>query len=142
MARINVHRRLDPDFGDAPESARYAMSSHQEFPGKNSRRPNSILNAAHGSRRWRWVDALRQDLQFAARTLRKQPAFLAVAVLSLGFGIGATTTMFSVIEALDLRRLPFRDVDRLIAPQLVRKASDPFCPSCREAPFSAVFEVW
>src|SRR5688572_7279511 len=93
--------------------------------------PASPASRLRGRRPIQLVDALRhlrQDLRFAVRTLRKQPAYLAVAVLSLGFGTGAATTMFSVVEALDIRRLPFRDTDRLVALQLVRNAADPLCP--------------
>ena len=61
-----------------------------------------------------WVDRLERDFRYAIRTLRRNPGFTAVAVLSLGFGIGATTTAFSVIDALDFRPLPFADADRLV----------------------------
>lgn len=54
------------------------------------------------------------DLKFALRQLLKNPAFTAVAVLTLGLGIGACTAMFSVAHAVLLRRLPFRDPARLV----------------------------
>lgn len=61
-----------------------------------------------------WLDHLRQDLRYTIRTLRRNPVFACIAVLSLGFGVGATTTMFSVIDALDFRALPFSHADRLV----------------------------
>ena len=61
------------------------------------------------------TDTLLNDLRFAVRTLRKSPAFTAVVVLSLALGIGATSTIFSALNPIVLRPLPFTDPDRLVA---------------------------
>jgi putative ABC transport system permease protein len=55
-----------------------------------------------------------QDLRFTARGLRKSPGFTAVVVLILAMGIGATTAIFSLVEGILLRPLPFHDADRLV----------------------------
>jgi predicted permease len=55
-----------------------------------------------------------QDLRYSSRTLRRDAAFCAVAVLILGLGIGANTTIFSVVNAVLIRSLPFRDPGRLV----------------------------
>ncbi len=60
------------------------------------------------------MESFVQDLRFAFRTLAKSPAFLTVAVLSLGLGIGANTAIFSLINAAMLRSLPVSHPDRLV----------------------------
>jgi len=61
-----------------------------------------------------WMETFVQDLKFALRSLRKNPGFSAVAILTLGLGIGAATAIFSVADGVILEPLPYGDPDEIV----------------------------
>lgn len=80
------------------------------------------LSAEHRERRMRFsefLDSVTQDVRYAARGLVRRPAFTALAVATLAIGVGATTAIFSAVNALLLRPLPFPDPDALVKVTLV-----------------------
>lgn len=68
----------------------------------------------HESRRTLWWDDFRRDSLYGLRALRKSPGFASVAIATLALGIGANSAVFSVIQAVLLRPLPFREPDRIV----------------------------
>jgi len=72
------------------------------------------------------MDHFWQDLRHGLRTMRAHPGFTAVAVLTIALGIAANTAIFSAVNALLLRPLPVRDVDRLVFGMALREGTDPF----------------
>jgi putative ABC transport system permease protein len=70
----------------------------------------------------RWAEAFAQDVRYGVRTLKKNSAFATLAILTLGLGIGANTAIFSVINGVLLKPLPYANGDRLV---LIRQSAPP-----------------
>jgi putative ABC transport system permease protein len=106
-AHIDFEIQENIEAGMPPEEARLAAM----------RKFGNVLLARERSREiwgWLWAERLWQDIRYALRGFGRNPGFAAVAVSVLALGIGATTTIFPIVDGILLRRLPFPDPGRLV----------------------------
>jgi hypothetical protein len=98
------------------EELKREMEAHREMMVEPPRFGNSLRlrEEARDVWGWNWLDDLLQDLRYAFRMMRKAPTFTAVVVLTLALGIGANTTIFSLIDTIMWRMLPVKDPEGLL----------------------------
>lgn len=133
-------RRSSPDEAmrlTLDELAAEGLLAHAVRAARRSPPPEAVpLGAASG----RGVGVLRGDFRYALRMLRRNPVFTIAVMLTLSLGIGASTAIFTVVDAVLLRSLPFADADRLVQ---VWEDTDRYDFPTHDLPTSpANFEDW
>jgi putative ABC transport system permease protein len=118
-------RQLEAELAEEIESHRAMTEARLQASGfsaadarARSRRALGNVTLAREEARsvwiWPWLDGVRQDTAYAVRALRKNPGFTAAVMLVTSLGVGATTSVFTLIDALVLRSLPVRAPEQLV----------------------------
>jgi hypothetical protein len=105
---IEEETRENIDRGMAPDEARWAAL----------RKFGNVLRVQEDTREvWQfvWLEQLFQDVRYGLRVLHRNPAFGAIVILTLALGIGVNTAVFSVVNSVLLRPLPYPNANRLVA---------------------------
>ena len=110
---------------EAEEQQATGLSPHEAARAAHLALGNSVIIEEDVRAAWgfQWLESLSQDLRYGLRQLRRNPGFATVVVLTLALGIGANTAIFSIVDAVFLRPLPFPHADRIF---LVRRTGNQF----------------
>ena len=108
--RGHLHERIDELVSGGVPPGDAARQAHREFGSLTL-----IEEQARDVWKFRWLEDLVADVRFALRQLRKSPVFAVTGGLTLALGIGANTVVFSVVNAVMLRALPFPEPERLVS---------------------------
>jgi len=124
--RSRLMRELDEEMALHLELRRERLETSTDDPALAARRRfgnvGRLREESVDAWGWRWLDQLAQDVRFGYRSLVRTPVFTATAIVTLALGIGATTAIFTLVNGVLLRSLPFADPHQLVQVY----ATDPF----------------
>jgi predicted permease len=112
--QFHIERATDANIDAGMKPAEARRQALIEFGGVERTREQ-----CHEQRPWRWLETLGQDVRYAVRGFRRNPVFTITVIATLAVGIGATTAVFSVVDRILFRPLPYAHDDRLVSVGLV-----------------------
>lgn len=130
---LDLEAEEQRDRGLSPEDSGYAA---RRALGNQAR----IREDVRALSPWAALDDAAQDLRYGLRLLKKDPSFAIVAALTLALGVGAATAIFSVVDAVLLRPLPYADADRLA--MVWENVNLPVYKNAQNAPAPGNFRDW
>lgn len=108
--RLHLQLQTERNVAAGMSEAEARHAAEREFGNAGA-----ILQTAREQRGWRGLEELAADLRFAVRMLRKHPGFTVAAVLTLAFGIGFVTTLYTMINGVAFGQLPFEEAQRIVS---------------------------
>jgi len=119
------HKTVERDLDAEVRSYSKLLEDEKMSTGMNSKEakrnaridmigPEQLKEEIRSARAGVWLETLWQDLRFGLRTLRKKPAFTAIAILSLALGTGAATAIFTLVDRVLLQPLPYQNSAQLV----------------------------
>ena len=106
--QFHIDQQISENINNGMNAAEARVAALRTFGN-----PTLLRDSARETWTWSWTERILRDLRYGIRTLTRSPGFALIAILVIALGIGATTSLFTIVRAVLLKPLPFRDPDKL-----------------------------